>query len=270
MNRNYFETLRPKIEATLDKSEEDSPAITKYLACVEVINEEIEKNKKLIQEQPFDSKQQEMLYYKREAPEAYGQLVFFTKLARIEGARKYRSPKSFRELLQEELLESDAFLHKHDDMCQYYYENRTHLDDHLFTRHSHGEWSGDEIGAFIHEDFTIGAYWLSWIKAHERLRSWLGAALDETAEESAPKQANRLPCLAKPVEMVEVFKSFHLAGWFGKATFKEVMEWVRDELCVKIGNYDIILQELAIRKTSRTKALDRLKDELGKWLDEKL
>jgi RteC protein len=144
------------------------------------------------------------------------------------------------------------------------------MDDQLFTREAHGVWSEDEIGLFIDEDFTVGAYWFSMIKAYERWREWLRAALEETADTPAASQANRLPCMAKPVELVEVFKAMHLAGWFGNATFKEVMDWARDHLGVKIGNYDVILQELAMRKTSQTKALDRLTDGMVKWLDDKV
>jgi hypothetical protein len=270
MNQHYFASLKPRIEATLEKSDEGSPVIEKYLACVGLIREELEQNKKHLQQHPFDNKQQEILYYKKIVPEAYSQLIFFTKLARLEGARKYRSPNIFRELLHEELRESEAFLLKNDDKCQYYYEDRTHLDDHLFTRHSRGLWSEDEIGAFIDDGFPVGAYWLSMIKAYERWRDRLRAVLEETIDAPTARKANRLPCMAKPVELVEIFKAMHLAGWFGDATFKEVMDWARDHLGAKIGNYDVILQELAMRKTSKTKALDRLAGEMVKWLDDKV
>jgi RteC protein len=270
MIHNHFASLKPRIKATLEKSDEGSPVIEKYLACAGLIREELEQNKRLLQQHPFDNSRQEILYYKKTVPEAYSELIFFTKLARLEGARKYRSPNIFRELLHEELRESEAFMHKHDEKCKYYYEDRTHLDDQLFTRQGRGVWSEDEIGLFIDEDFPVGAYWFSMIKANERWREGLSAALNETADAPAARQANRLPCMAKPVELVEIFKAMHLAGWFGDATFKEIMDWARDHLGVKIGNYDVILQELAMRKTSQTKALDRLTGEMGKWLDDKV
>jgi hypothetical protein len=45
------------------------------------------------------------------------------------------------------------------------------------------------------------------------------------------------------------------------------MDWTRHHLGVKIGNYDVILQELAMHKTSQTKALDRLTDAMVRCLD---
>ena len=269
MNRNYFETLQLRVDAALEAGGEKMDMLTKYKACVAVLQEDIQSMRSDLEAYPFEDNAAEVRYYKHEAPRVFGLLFFYLKLERIEAARQYLSREKFLEQLRKELQQADTFQDEHAAFCQYYFQRGTYADDYLFTRRGYGEWSVEEIGAFIAEDFTLGAWLASWIHLYERLTNWLSAAIEELERLSIQPIYKKLPCTAKPVEVVELFKGLHLAGCFPHTSFRELMDFVRDTLGVDVHNYTTILQDIAIRKKIKTKFLDHAREELIAWIDER-
>jgi len=281
MGRNCVESLERRLESVIE-GEGGAGWLGKYSECVLVLQEGVEEMRKLIESNPFTEKGQEIQYFKYDAPRMYGRLFLYMKLVKIEGCREYYSRKKFGRLLEDSLKEADAYLEQHSAMCEYYYHDRTFWDDFLFTRRSKGEWSGEEIGAFIGDDFTIGAYLVSWIKAYVQLRHWIlsergntavtAAGVGDVAEGISRKKGKGLVWTASNADLVELGQSLHLAKCFnhGKATEKDVMEGLAIPWGVNLPNYHVTKAENAIRKYSRTKLLDRMKEELVKKMDEAL
>lgn len=246
------------MDAVLEKNDAETGLLAKYTECVRVLQEGVEEMKKEVERQPFADKAEEIRYFKYQAPKIHGRLFFFMKLVQIESCRQYYSRGRFDELLTGELRESELFLEKHAAICSYYYKGDVFWDDFLFTRRGRGEWSAEEVGAFIDEHFTLGAYWVSGINANTQLRNWVLAEMEEgrlPAEGARPKNLHKLVWSANKVDLVELGWSLQLQGCFndGKATLKEVMEWLSENLGVDLRNYNVTKGEIAMRKISRTK-----------------
>jgi hypothetical protein len=262
MKRN-FESLHEALIEALQAEENQPNPMHGYLRSIGHIEKAISEMKEMVHSDPFPGKQEEMHHFKNQAPEIYSQLFYFMRLSGIESIRSYTGPDRFRFLLQQEMQSVDAFFQSHDAICRYCSTCSTYQDEHLFTRREYGEWSGAEIGAFIPNDFTIGSYWVAWIKANSRLRSWIKTELEKGGTEHemiGGKIIRKLKWTGHRVNFIEVFTPLQLAGCFndGKVTLKEVMEWGEAILEVKPGQYNVALTEMSLRKGSQTSFLDQL------------
>ncbi|HWB93598.1 MAG TPA: RteC domain-containing protein [Puia sp.] len=267
MKRETVEKLQSDIDAIMEQGEPDSNLLSKCKDCINLSLAGIKDLKSQIVTEGFSDESEEIRFYKEDAPRVWGLYIYYNRLVEIEVWRKTRSAEKFRELLRAKLYEAELFPEKHS-ICEYYYQDRTDLDRLYFTRQTIPE--DGQMGVFLDNGFTIGAYWLSHMRANEALRSWIHRQL--AAEHSADQESGKikkLTCYAKPVEIVEVFKAFHLKNWFGKASFKEVMSWVRETLDVNTSNYNITLQEIQRRKMGQTRCLDDARDKFMEWITQK-
>lgn len=269
MKRN-FEILHRGLSEVLQEAAKEADPVNRCLRSIQQVQEAIRKMKEMVLADPFPGKEAEIHHFKNEAPEIYSHYFYFMELCRIVTKRAYTEPLEFENILRQEMQGLVDFFNSHDHICRYYYQCSTHSDEYLFTRRESGQWLGDEIGALISPDFTIGTYWISWIKANERLRRWIKTELENiepVKDEGGNKKGRRLTWKAHKVDAVELLASLHLAGCFGKSTLKEVMEWGEETLGIKIGQYHVVLGEIAIRKIERIKFLSGLQNVLEEKLD---
>jgi len=270
MDKENVEKLLSGVNAILEQEGTSPELLWKYKECVNLLLGGIRYLKSGIALAGFKDRSEEIWFYKEGAPKVWGLYIYYNRMVEIEVWRKTRSPEKFRALLRAELKEVELFPEKHS-ICAYYYEGRSDRDEQYFTRQHKTEWADGDMGVFLDTDFTIGAYWLSQMRANEALRRWLTMQLEELniASDSEFRRVRKLPCLAKPVEIIEVFKAFHLKNWFGKTTFKEVMNWAQEAFDVNIANYDIVLQGIERRKSGQTKCLDEAREAFKEWMANK-
>lgn len=263
MDRNTVEKLQSGIDAIMEQGDASGNLLAKYKECVLLVLAAIKDLKARVVTKGFEDRAEEISFYKEQAPRVWGLYIYYTRLVEIEVWRKTRSAEKFREMLQAELKEAELFSEKHS-ICEYYYQDRTDQDEQYFLRRRDS--TDGEMGVFLDIDFTIGAYWLAQMRANEALRCWLKEQLDGGPLASDDmRRVKKIVCYAKPVEVVEVLKAFHLKNWFGKASFKDVMSWAREALDVNTANYNIILQEIQRRKMGHTKCLDDAREKFKEW-----
>jgi hypothetical protein len=263
MKRNFgilLEELGDSLQAAL---EEPNP-IARCLCCVRAAEAAVAKMKEELLADPFTCREEEIHHFKHEAPEIYSQLFYYLRLVEIETGRPYADPGRFRASLGEQKELLDEYFRRHDHICRYYSQGFTFQDEHLFLRRPTGQWSGDEIGAFIPPDFTIGAYWLSWIKANERLRDFIR---EELAVFDGKQKGIRWT--GSRVDLITVFYALELTGCFNQNTLKDVMEWLQEQLGVKVGQFHVAINETALRKDPAA-FLRKLTDTLLKKFDSML
>jgi hypothetical protein len=264
MKRNFgalLELLGNRLQVAL---QEPNP-INRCLGCVRAAESAIAQMKEEVLADPFLSREEEIHHFKHEAPELYSQLFYYLCLVQIESDRPYADPDCFQASLRLRKEQLDEYFRLHDHICRYYNQGCTFQDDHLFLRRPTGQWSGDEIGAFIPPDFTIGAHWISWIKANDRVRNFVR---EELARLSG--QQPRIQWTGNRADAIVAFRALHLAGCFSKNTLKEVMEWVQDQLGVKTGQFHVALNEASIRKDPVAflrKLIDLLTQKFDSMLD---
>lgn len=269
MSPGYVERLEANVRQIMEEGGGD---LYKFKSCVGILQEGILEMAKTVEENGFASRLEEIVYFKQEAPKIYGQLFFCMTMVRIEGWRQYYCRERFLDQLRGALREAEVYLEKHATMCEYYYQERTYWDDHLFTRGNGGAWPAEEVGIFIGRDFTLGSYWVSWILAHERIRELVTEELEKRDGPEGNRPVKKLKWTGRKVELVELFYSLHLKGCFngGKITLKGVMEWAGENLGVEVGHFHTTIDEMGIRKKGRTRFLHELAEAVEMKMDEKL
>lgn len=267
MKRDIVERLQSGIDAIMEQADASDNLLAKFKECEQLVLQHIKDLKSKVAAEGFEDRMTEIWFYREQAPRVWGLYIYYSRLVDVEVWRKTRSAEKFRDMLLAEFKAAEVFPEKHS-ICEYYYQGRTDQDEQYFIRQS-GSTNG-EMGVFLDQDFTIGAYWLAQMRANEALRKWLTEQLGEEQPGSGEmRKVKKLVCNAKPVEIIEVFKAFHLKNWFGKASFKDVMSWAREALDVNTANYNIILQEIQRRKMGQTKCLDDAREKFREWIANK-
>jgi RteC protein len=273
--QTYFEALMSRLTPTLEEARKDMTPFGCYTVSVRLLHNAVDELMAWVQTNPFSDKTEEIRFFRDHAPDLHSRFFYYMKLEYIESCKHYAAHEKFKELLQCELHESEQFFIRRDDFCSYYHKDKVYWDEYLYIRRGYGYWSVEEPGVYIDKDFTIGAYWASWMKAHEHLRFWLKSALaelDQPNEEAGKKNIKKLTWTANQVDAIELLFSLHLAKCFnnGEATLKDVMTWGEYHLGISLGNFHVAFQEMGQRKISRTKFTDSLPKLLNQKFDSML
>jgi len=269
MRTDHFEALLVSIEETLIVESSEGGALARYRGCVQLAEEAIQRVREELLGDPFFDRLEEIRFYKEEAPRVWGAYLYYRRLAEIEVWRKTRSPERFRELLRMELRRAEVYPEEHS-IREYYYLGQTDSDERYFARRRVREPLTEEMGMFLDADMPVGTYRLAWMRAYESLREWLIDALEELDYQlMGIEQRRKLECMLTPMEAIELFKGLHEANVFGNWPFKRVMFWVGENMGIKVSNYNHLLQDLQRRKGNRTTFLDKIKEELVRYMDSK-
>ena len=270
----FFEPVLGQLVAALSAIESERNLIRRFTTSLRLVKEAIASLKSGLHPNPFAGKEEEIVYFRDQAPLIYGRLFYFMKLFLIESHRAHMSREKFRVLLQEQMEKVEAFYERHQELLQYITLDESFWEGCLYTRQGYGDWWAEEDGLYIDEDFTIGSYWMAKTRANEELMCWLSAELDSldrpgkmAGGEEAPKTA--LVWTGKLVDLVELVYGLHLVGCFnsGKGTLKDTMEAFEGLFGVSLGHYHITFQEIARRKITQTKFLDKILEALKGKLD---
>ena len=267
----FFDTVLSQLEAGQESLKTETNLIRRLERSIRLVKKAIAGLKAELRNNPFAAREEEIVYFRDQAPVIYSRLFYLIKLQLLETHRANLSPESFRKELEKEMARIEDFYSRHRQLLQSISGEASYWDNCLYTRQDYGDWWAEEEGFYIDEDFTIGSYWVSKHMANAALQKWILKELvpadDTFAETEAPGPA--FFWTAKQVDFVEFVYALHLTGCLnqGKATWKETIESFGRFLGVDPGNYHVTVQEMARRKISATKFLDQLLKNLKSKLD---
>jgi hypothetical protein len=266
----FFDMVLSQLDAGLDGLKMEPNLIHRLDGSVKLVKKAVSGLKAELRKDPFAGREQEIFYFREQAPMVYSRLFYFLKLRLLEAHRAHLSPESFRRELEKEMTRIEDFYERHRQLLQSTCGDDSFWDGCLYTRRGCGDWWAEEEGLYIDEDFTIGCYWVAKNRANEALQKWLLEQLDSADGAGSVEVA--IPSLrwtAKQVDFYELLYGLHLVGCLnnGKATLKETMEGFADFLGVPLGNFNVGLQEIARRKINPTKFLDHILEKLKEKLD---
>jgi RteC protein len=165
-----------RLEAALQEIGNEKNPVLRYDRSMAEVRAAIGDLKEYLQANPFAGMAEEIFYFRELAPRIYSRLFYFMKIHQVESFRQYASAARFQETLESELQGIEDFFLRHNDICRYYYQQTRYWDEQLFTRRGRADWPVDDISIVLDADFSLGSYWVSWIRANERYRGWLEAA----------------------------------------------------------------------------------------------
>ncbi|MDP4254665.1 MAG: RteC domain-containing protein [Bacteroidota bacterium] len=271
----FIDDLLVRQRADLDEIGREKNAILRYYLSIKRVEQSIDEMKEWLGDHPFNSKEDEIMYFRHLAPKVYWRLFYLIKMHLVESYRPSVSRERFREVLKEELKGVEAFFTRNTEICRYYYQHTSYWDEYLFTRKGQGHWNLEEPGIFIEGDFCIGTYWAAWMMANEHYRAWLEEEIETLSRPpkalSNGPEMPKLEWTASQVDLVELVYALHLGKCFngGKAQINEIARWFEVGLGIELGNIYNARQEIARRKGKRAKFTEGLSKGLERDLEAK-
>lgn len=221
--------------------------------------------KKIVQIQGFNTRFEEIHFFKIIKPQVLSKLLYYNKLLAIES----KKPKIF--VLQESyyksmLLEHHKFFEENQMICHYFWEKECYLDEHYFLR-TEGRYTIPFeifIGCSDPDFSTQHDFTFSCIMAYENLIKYLQNELDKLYQPDAISEFYSRPSMkwtSMKIDLVELAYALHSSNSInnGNTDIKEITESLSKLFNVELDDYYRTYQDIRMRKTERIKFLEKMK-----------
>lgn len=230
-----------------------------------------------LQNYVFQTKEDEISFFKTQKPEILGRLLFFYKIYRIETQCPNGSNDVIRSYINRELDNLTYFFNRNLDFYQYYRSSSTVYDEYYFVRgKSDLRLCTDSTQFDKDPNFSTGYdYKVAKIIANEMLRIYLNKRLVklETNNQIEDNLQTYLKYpfrfTGKKVFLIELGYSLVTSGDInnGNVEIKEMMKFLSSVFQVDLGDYYAAYIAMKERK-DRTAYLHHLIDSLTKRMNE--
>jgi hypothetical protein len=266
----YIETRIAELENALREPE----SLPEILRAIGLIRNAVQDIKSYLRVHPFANDSEEIHYFKVLAPPVFGRLMYLVKASDAGVEALHASNERMEAYLELELAKIAEFFRKHRDFCHYTLINETYMDDRIYIRDARENGMLDYIEVFMGDDFCVGCYWASLLWANQQLKVHFNDWLRKLKQpEGAIGDLSALPELEwtdGQTAMVELAYGFYAKGCFnhGKATLKEIIEWLEQHLKIDTGNFYNKVQEIARRKKGLLKFIDDMRERMVRKLED--
>ena len=244
-------------------------------AGITVCENAIEKIRAQVHSAGFDSKDEECLFFKTIKPTMVGYLIGYLKLVSIESGCPVANKTSIVTYLQSKIEELQSYFHNNQELYVYLQLARTDKDQDYFLRQQINPYfHSDSLQAYIDPTFTTPMDGIvATIKAHQWLIERMVQKLERFQQSRSYTCAHDHPTLqwtGSKVELVELIYALHTTQVCnrGQATLKDIADSLQQLFHLDVGDYYRTYLEIQIRKNSRTKFLDSLRDNLVDRMEE--
>lgn len=211
------------------------------------------------------SKDEETLFFKTVMPHFLSQVLYFSKLLKIESLKPAATVLQLQQYYERQALMVAATFDEHRFIHNYLQSGSTYLDDRLFFKptsiatYALSGWNPpiDGIAPICYD------YVAAELLAAGKLSKYLLDALESlTLATPGHSTLPKLTWTAPKAHGIELGYALYAAGVFnnGKAQLKDIMECLEMAFHIKWGNYPRTMQEILYRKGGRTVFQDDMKN----------
>jgi hypothetical protein len=229
--------------------------------------------KGIVKQNDFESKEEEIYFFKKIKPQVHSKLIFYHTLFKIET----KCPKS--KLLKEKYLKRvlkklHKYFEQNEDICRYYRSKQECYDEMYFLRKNRNlNIPADLIFPYIDQEFsTLHDHTFSCIMAHEQLISYLENEIQKLQNQEKKPELfeTKYNWTDSKIALVELIYAIHSTRSInnGKIDIKELVELFEKLFNINLEEYSRTFIDIRMRKTGRTKFLDNLKQSLLKRMEE--
>jgi len=272
MNTSFYNEALTNLEDGLNALErENDNVVERSELAIKMCKKSIDELKLYFNKQKTYSQEQEINFFKEVKPLFVSKLVYYMKLYKMEANLVVESPKIKKNTYTLELKKVKSFLTQNKVFNKYCKTNCTHLDHKYFVRGNQDIKLQLQSNTFEYdlEFSTSNDFLLAKIKASEKFLIYL----EEQLLPSQPIQKNEVTPISNnkhykwtgsKVALIELIYALHTSKVInkGKSDIKEIAGLVSNLFNIDLGDYYHTYAEIRIRKTGRTKFLDKLKAQL--------
>ena len=266
---NHYTIVADKLQLDLDALPlTDYHPSKRTEIAIQLVSNTIVQLREMVHTNEFRNLECEVQFFKAVKPQVFAYLIFYTTLLDIELKDMICAKEEQSKYIQERLFSFQKLLHDNLPFVRYYKSGADHLDELYFSR---GSVSIRPIGvcclgiadkkfATSHDQVVAN------ILAHEMLLEHL---------EKKPSKQNNVPSSnlywsESKVALVELIYALESSGAIsnGKADIKELCEIFEKLFNFELGHIYRIFLSIKMRKTERTRFMDKLVSDLNKRLED--
>lgn len=241
-----------------------------------IINNAYHKLQQFVLKYKFRNQSEEIKYFKLLKPKLISKLIYFSKIYHVETKKPQGSDKSKKKYLLNELDKINKYFDANIDFIRYYRTGDNYLDHMYFMRNKidfrrSSEFFSLELDKKQSTNFDLK---VAIIIANDLLQVYLHDELNyldlhTKKEKSQIIPKTKLTWTDSKTSLIELIYAFHSKASLdnGKADIKEIASSFEHAFNIDLGDYYKTYLEIRIRKTSRTKYIDSLKETLLKRMD---
>lgn len=238
---------------------------------IKILKNEVDQN-------GFDSIQEEIFFFKHIKPQIFSKLIYYVKLFNIESKRPRSSSKFQIKYLNDQINKLQVFFNDNLEFYHYYRRGATSLDEQYFLRgKSDLRTTTDFYNFYVDEDFsTCQDGTVATIMAYDMLIVYLQQEIaklenyNDNQNISLMKDSSKLFWTGNKTELIELIYALQSSGAInsGTADIKEMATLFEQVFNIDLGNYYHTFIEIRARKGSKTKFLDKLEEALIRRFEE--
>lgn len=219
----------------------------------------------------FESKWEEIHFFRHIKPQFAAKLIYYNDIYNIESNKPFGSNKAIRKYYNSELLKLENFFNENLDFYKYYRTGNTDLDTRYFLRGKHDVRLTLDSFYFQadHRFSTSHDYKVARILANNKLKMYLENAISHISQKAVtnPASVNQRSALkwtGSKVALVELIYALHAEGIFnnGNSELKEAVHTFEVAFNIDLGQFNRVFLEIRARKSERAKFLTSLKEKL--------
>lgn len=266
--------LQAKLEEELADVEVRMPnVLERFKTGAQIADKAEEQLKQLVLEGAFESKEDEIYFFKHIQPSILSKKIYYSQLFRIEADRPKSIRDDYKKFLDQELQRITMFFEVHNALYLYFRGGAADKDEQYFLRDSqyNNEYPVDLDGMLDTRFCTVTSFKLAELIALEEVSKYLILKLEQLY--ALPRNMAYKPKLKwteSKTDLVELVYALYCSGSFnnGRAELKQIFEWLENSLEIDFGNAYSHFRDIRMRKKEMATFLTHLKDCLLKRIEE--
>lgn len=269
MTTNYDDILK-KLDNKLDILEiEEQDILLKAEKGIKLAKQTLKSVRSIVVDYEFETKLEEIHFFKCTKPKIYSKLIYYVKLFNIESKRPRGSNKSQVKYLNNYIEKLQTYFNDNLDFYHYYRREATVFDEQYFLRGKADiRLFPDSFHFFVDEEFaTSHDSTVATILAYDLLIVHLKREIDKLenngnyASLRLLQSKTKITWTAHKIYLIELIYALHSTDVINNGTvdIKDIAYFVEKTFKVDLGDYYRAFLEIRMRKNGRTKFLDILK-----------
>lgn len=266
----FVSSLKEEVQATLLSIEtEERCVLRRSERSIEELEQAFVRLKSFTVSYTFESKEEEIEFFKQMKPTLFSTLIFYRKLYNIEINRPKGGQDEQRDYIKRHLCRLHDYFDCNRDFYKYYRSENTHMDEYYFLRQKPTIQLTMESFYFERDPHfsTAADFKMAKVIANDRVERYLMEELEKLDNKTLNSSRSGMVWTASKSDLVEQLYSNYLLQSIngGKITLKEMQKRAEEYFNIDLGNISRTLYDMSIRKNP-TLFLDKMQKALSDYL----
>lgn len=264
---NHLKIIHSQTEEPIQYAEQ---AIKKLISI-------LEKLKTTFLQHKFESKSEEIDFFRNVKPQFAAKLIYYNEIYNIETNKPFGSKKAIRKYYNTELAKLQNYFTENVEFYKYFRTGNRSLDNKYFLRGRHDpRYTLDSF--YFQADYRFSTshdYKVAKILANDAVKMYLesGISILKNKKVTVPVQQLHVKTqkwTGSKVALVELIYALHAEGVFnnGNVELTELVSSFESAFNIDLGQFNRVFLEIRARKSERTKFLNTLKEKLIMRMDD--